>query len=493
MEHLIISGGEQYLPFARSRIKALRALGRPFASQKFEIEGCSVHVRIEGAHDFITLSGGGELLMLVQATVRQESRDTSPVVDYIYSRLFSISASGARRKYSGATRATVAWTATPNGITPGRAEWMALNVNDSTSDYTIEAVEGDNGALDSFAAMGGGSFVATSLHSVTQHSEQHWFDTGIGSGEYGGHGENSSAASGITRIIAGSNKIDAPFTWSSFEWDSEDRVGYIAQASGSGRRYLAVYPYVSADSTEPPNIYSGSSLVKINHTTFPTGDVAGIYDGDGNFTGFSGPFDVEHHRTSVVPTAPVSDLETGVAVWPQSHVLSADQVHSPEVLAFAGGDNAKLAQAFGAPRIRAARVGASLVSVRSGRKNAYLMSRVTKFGDAPFAAIFKADITPGSSVDRAKPGVKFFDMANLPWREEDPMDMKMKAALAMPFVGQGGTTPGFVQSGTNPAFVPWDADALPFMSNPYSYGVRGVSDLYSFSVSFRTRANRDTS
>jgi tetratricopeptide (TPR) repeat protein len=35
MEHKLILGGEQYLPFARSRIKAMRATGAKYASQRF--------------------------------------------------------------------------------------------------------------------------------------------------------------------------------------------------------------------------------------------------------------------------------------------------------------------------------------------------------------------------------------------------------------------------------------------------------------------------
>jgi len=58
MEHKLISGGEQYLPFARSRIKALRATGLKYASQQFEADGCSIKVRIEGDQEFIELSGG---------------------------------------------------------------------------------------------------------------------------------------------------------------------------------------------------------------------------------------------------------------------------------------------------------------------------------------------------------------------------------------------------------------------------------------------------
>ena len=49
MEHKLITGGEQWLPFARSRIKALRATGAHM-SQKFEIEGALIDVRIDPGH-----------------------------------------------------------------------------------------------------------------------------------------------------------------------------------------------------------------------------------------------------------------------------------------------------------------------------------------------------------------------------------------------------------------------------------------------------------
>ena len=58
MEHKLITGGEIYLPFARSRIKALQATGLAYASQKFEMGDASVKVRIEPGHEYIELSGG---------------------------------------------------------------------------------------------------------------------------------------------------------------------------------------------------------------------------------------------------------------------------------------------------------------------------------------------------------------------------------------------------------------------------------------------------
>ena len=59
MEHKLIQGGEQYLPFARSRIKAMRASGMQHASQRFLMPGGEeVDVQIVGNQDYIRLSGG---------------------------------------------------------------------------------------------------------------------------------------------------------------------------------------------------------------------------------------------------------------------------------------------------------------------------------------------------------------------------------------------------------------------------------------------------
>lgn len=65
MEHKIIQGGEQFLPFARSRIKALRATGLRYANQQFEVDGISIKVRIEGENEFIRIEGGAAGAYLV--------------------------------------------------------------------------------------------------------------------------------------------------------------------------------------------------------------------------------------------------------------------------------------------------------------------------------------------------------------------------------------------------------------------------------------------
>lgn len=59
MEHKLITGGEHWLPFARSRLKALRATGLHSASQQFVMsDGVEVKVRCVGEQDYIRISGG---------------------------------------------------------------------------------------------------------------------------------------------------------------------------------------------------------------------------------------------------------------------------------------------------------------------------------------------------------------------------------------------------------------------------------------------------
>lgn len=69
MEHKLILGGEKYLPFARSRIKALLAGGLPYASQKFVIDGTSIDVRVTPGHEYITITGGEASLYMDSGVV----------------------------------------------------------------------------------------------------------------------------------------------------------------------------------------------------------------------------------------------------------------------------------------------------------------------------------------------------------------------------------------------------------------------------------------
>lgn len=69
MEHRLIEGGFQYLPFARSRIQALRAAGRDYATERFILEDATVAVRIVGDMEYIHIVGGGCTLRMDSGVV----------------------------------------------------------------------------------------------------------------------------------------------------------------------------------------------------------------------------------------------------------------------------------------------------------------------------------------------------------------------------------------------------------------------------------------
>lgn len=82
MEHKLIQGGELWLPFARSRIKALQSLGLDYASQKFTMpDGALCVVRIEPGNEYIQLSGGSSLY---------EFFTTGPILNIDYSSGFGV-------------------------------------------------------------------------------------------------------------------------------------------------------------------------------------------------------------------------------------------------------------------------------------------------------------------------------------------------------------------------------------------------------------------
>lgn len=60
MEHkLLLGGGEKFLPFARSRIKALRAAGLEYATQRFLLPDARIRVQLVGPDvDYIEIIGG---------------------------------------------------------------------------------------------------------------------------------------------------------------------------------------------------------------------------------------------------------------------------------------------------------------------------------------------------------------------------------------------------------------------------------------------------
>ena len=70
MEHKLIQGGEQWLPFARNRIKAMRATGLPYASQTFDMgDGSRVRTWITPAADYIRIDGGNSGIIYMDSGV----------------------------------------------------------------------------------------------------------------------------------------------------------------------------------------------------------------------------------------------------------------------------------------------------------------------------------------------------------------------------------------------------------------------------------------
>lgn len=69
MEHRLITGGWQYLPFARNRIQALRAAGLTHATDRKVFPDATVTVRIVDDVDYIEISGGLCLLPMESGVV----------------------------------------------------------------------------------------------------------------------------------------------------------------------------------------------------------------------------------------------------------------------------------------------------------------------------------------------------------------------------------------------------------------------------------------
>jgi hypothetical protein len=99
MERKLILGGEQYLPFARSQLKALRASGQRYATRHWLMPGGEkVTVRTRGDEDYLQLEGGPDTVMAMDSGIidlRTESlgnalifangtrQDTDSTTDYL--------------------------------------------------------------------------------------------------------------------------------------------------------------------------------------------------------------------------------------------------------------------------------------------------------------------------------------------------------------------------------------------------------------------------
>jgi len=62
MEHVVVRGGEQWLPFARHRVAILKALGLPYAVQVYEVEHATITVRVVPGYEYIRIDGWVDML-----------------------------------------------------------------------------------------------------------------------------------------------------------------------------------------------------------------------------------------------------------------------------------------------------------------------------------------------------------------------------------------------------------------------------------------------
>lgn len=108
MEHLLLFGSTQYLPFARNRIRAVRAAGQRYFGGRWDMpDGEVVTVRIEGDHEYIEIRGGTLTLAMDSGIVDLKGVEAAAPARYI----------PATRGETTSTQAYIA------GYVPGTKEW----------------------------------------------------------------------------------------------------------------------------------------------------------------------------------------------------------------------------------------------------------------------------------------------------------------------------------------------------------------------------------
>ncbi len=121
MEHRLIQGGEIYLPFARSRIRALRATGLKYATQRFVMPGGEqVRVQITGEHEYIEISGGGCALAMDSGIVNIQSILEFVPDTYLAGALWETARAVAYNAPFEATTPPSAWKRNPGESSAGQ-------------------------------------------------------------------------------------------------------------------------------------------------------------------------------------------------------------------------------------------------------------------------------------------------------------------------------------------------------------------------------------
>lgn len=67
--HRLIEGGNEFLPFAESRLKALKATGLKYAAASYYIDGVEIRVRLAGSEAFIHITATGEILLRMDSGI----------------------------------------------------------------------------------------------------------------------------------------------------------------------------------------------------------------------------------------------------------------------------------------------------------------------------------------------------------------------------------------------------------------------------------------
>lgn len=114
MEHKLIQGGAQYLPFARSRIKALRATGAKYVTQRFELPDGHVRVQVSGEHDYIFITGAGCTFGMDSGVVDVFGAAPASPLRYVPGILYETVASAAYNAPFVPKVPPVAWRVNPN-------------------------------------------------------------------------------------------------------------------------------------------------------------------------------------------------------------------------------------------------------------------------------------------------------------------------------------------------------------------------------------------
>lgn len=197
--HITQCDTPELLPFARSRIKALRATGLAHASQRFDVGGALVEVRVVGDQDFISISGGRGYLWVLMNYItgyvdgmKEESYTGSAGQTRIRSRLYKVSFGAGN-----STQATLVYVG-------GSAISGAVGFHASTSTFATDTAP----AITDFRAYKGSVIGLTFINYGTgllTHGHTYFFH-GIGKrdGSYGFNKVTDIPWSGIGGTPAGS-------------------------------------------------------------------------------------------------------------------------------------------------------------------------------------------------------------------------------------------------------------------------------------------------